>query len=230
MPSWLARLWYSAAYQGCFWSWTFLYSYRSQGGHQVPAQGPVLLVANHQSFMDPVLVGLALTTRRVSFLARETLFHNRALAAMMYSLDAMPIDHKGFSREGLQSTLAFLNQGKCVAIFPEGERTHTGLVEDFKPGISLVIKRAKCPIVPIGIAGAFDAWPRTSKFPRLAPLFLPPRKGTIAVSVGKPIEPTVFENLGREEMLAQLKSAVQVEVDRAQHLRRQRRRRTSPPS
>ena len=222
MPPWVARRWWDLGHMVCFWTFGTLFSLRTQGGQNVPARGPVLLVSNHQAFFDPVLVGLA-SPRRVSFLARETLFRNKKLAWLMRSLGALPIDHRGFSREGLQSTLDALHQGKVVCVFAEGERTHTGAVEPFKPGISLLIKRVKAPIVPIGIAGAYAAWPRTRKFPRLAPRFAPPSAATIAVSVGRPIPPEKYAGMPRDEMLADLQRAVEAEVVKADQLRRQRR-------
>ena len=62
-----------------------------------------------------------------------------------------------------------------MLMFPEGERTHTGEVQPLKPGVSLLIKRVTCPIVPVGVAGAYQAWPRQSRWPRLDPLLLASR-------------------------------------------------------
>jgi 1-acyl-sn-glycerol-3-phosphate acyltransferase len=108
-------------------------------------------------------------------------------------------------------------------MFPEGERTHDGTQQPFRPGISLLIKRARAPIVPAGIAGGYAAWSRHRKLPRLAPLFLPPSDATIAVSVGRPIDPARYEKVSREEMLEDLRQAVRAEMDKAERLRRARR-------
>src|SRR5207247_3249381 len=97
---------------------------------------------------------------------------HKCLANLMTRLHALPIDNKGLGKEGLILTLEALDKGKAVLVFPEGERTHTGLIEPFQPGISLLIKRIKAPIVPIAIAGAYDAFPRTTILPQPAPLFL----------------------------------------------------------
>ena len=78
---------------------------------------------------------------------------------------------RDFGKAGLQKTLALLDEGRAVLVFPEGERTHDGELEPFKAGISLLVKKVKAPIVPVGIAGAFDAWPRGRNRPRFAPLF-----------------------------------------------------------
>jgi len=219
MSPWVAHCWWG------FWKFLVsptvgaLMSLRFSGGQHVPRSGPVLFLSNHQSFLDPMLIGLSIP-RQARFVHRQTLQKKKWLTWLMASLRGIPIDHRGFSREGLQTTLETLKHGDCVAMFPEGERTHDGLLGEFKPGISLMIKRTKCPIIPIGIAGAFDAWPRTSKLPRLSPLFMPPRAGTIAVSIGKAIEPGRYENQTREEMLADLRQAVATQMQLAESLRR----------
>ncbi len=219
MSPWLARRWYDLGYFGCFWTFGTLFSLRTQGGQHIPKTGPVLLVCNHQSFLDPVLLGIA-STRRVSYLARETLFKKRLPSWLMRSYGALTIDHKGFSREGLQATIDYLHQGKCIGLFPEGERTHDGKLEAFKPGISLFLKRVKAPIVPAGIMGAYAAFPRTRKWPRMATRFSPASEATIAVSIGRPIDPAKYVGWPREDMLADLQRAVQLEMDRAERLRR----------
>jgi 1-acyl-sn-glycerol-3-phosphate acyltransferase len=219
MPPWLMDRWWDLGKTTCFYATTGLFSLRTAGAHHVPRSGPVLALSNHQSFLDPILVGLAIP-RYVRFVHRQTLKKNRLLAWVMASLRAIPIDHKGFSREGLQATLDALAAGNCVGMFPEGERTHDGTVEPFKPGIALLLKRVKAPIVPVGIAGAYAALSRHQKVPRLAPLFLPPTAATIAVSVGAPIDPAKYGKASREEMLEDLRAAVKAEAAKAEGLRR----------
>jgi 1-acyl-sn-glycerol-3-phosphate acyltransferase len=198
---------------------TFGFSLRTQGHHHVPRQGPALLISNHQSFLDPILVGLAVR-RHAVFLARQSLFRHRPLAWLMRSLHAVPVKLEGFAREGLQAILEQLRAGRVVGIFPEGERTQNGQMSPFRPGILLLMKRLEIPIVPIGIAGAFDAWPRWQPYPTPAPLFLPAKKGTIAVSVGPPMDSHRFAGQPREKVLADLFVEVQKQKERAQRLRR----------
>jgi 1-acyl-sn-glycerol-3-phosphate acyltransferase len=219
MPPWVAHCWYNVCKTAMFAAYTGLLSQRSIGGHNFPRTGPVLLLSNHQSFIDPFFLGVA-APRPLIFLTRETLHKNRLLSLFMNSLGSIPIDHRGFSRDGLQGTLAALSAGKCMAVFPEGERTHDGLLADFKPGVSLLIKRAKATIVPAGIAGGFAFWPRTHKLPRLSPLFLRATDATIGVSFGKPIDPAKYDKVPREEMLADLRLAVQAEMVKAERIRR----------
>ena len=222
MSPWLGRRWYDVVYWSSFLSFTFGWSLRVIGRRNMPKRGPVLVIANHQSFFDPVLCGLV-SRRYLSFMARTSLFKNPMVAGLIRSLGAFPIDNRGLGREGLQLTIELLNQGQCVLVFPEGERTFNGEIQPFMPGISLLIRRVKAPIIPIGIAGVYDAFPRETKLPHLAPLFLPPWAGTMGISIGKPIDPAPFAKMDREEMLAKLFGAVKEEWTKADQIRRQRR-------
>jgi 1-acyl-sn-glycerol-3-phosphate acyltransferase len=227
MPPWLMDRWWDLGKTTCFYAMTALFRLRTTGTHHIPRSGPVLVLSNHQSFLDPIHVGLPIP-RYVRFVHRQSLKKNRLLAWVMASLRAIPIEHRGFSREGLQATLDSLAAGNCVGMFPEGERTHDGTVQPFKPGIALLLKRVKAPIVPVGIAGAYAAFSRHRKLPRLSPIVVPPTDAAIAVSVGAPIDPTRYANASREEMLDDLRAAVVAEVARAEDLRRKAA--ASPPS
>jgi 1-acyl-sn-glycerol-3-phosphate acyltransferase len=92
----------------------------------------------------------------------------------------------------------------------------------FKPGILLLMKKAPVPIVPNGIAGAYESFPRSQLLPRLSPLFWPATGADVAVSIGRPLLPAHFAKLGREEILKDLFHAVQAQVRRAERLRRKR--------
>jgi 1-acyl-sn-glycerol-3-phosphate acyltransferase len=219
MSGWFGYLWYEA----CFWTslitFTLGFSLRVRGRRHVPRSGPVLIIANHQSFLDPVLIGLA-SPRHLSYLARKSLFRHPAFTRLIRSLNAVPIDQDGVGKEGLQTILKQLQEGRAVIVFPEGERTGDGRLQGLRPGIFLLIKRVQAPIVPLGIAGAHDAWPRSRPFPVPAPLFLPPSKGTLAVSVGPALDARHFADRPRDEVLAELFAVLQLEQERAEELRR----------
>jgi 1-acyl-sn-glycerol-3-phosphate acyltransferase len=212
-------LWYDFDYWLAAAAMVFGFSLRTQGQQHMPAAGPALVLANHQSFLDPVLVGLA-ARRHLHYLARQTLFRHRGLAWLMRSLNAVPIDQAGFARQGLRTILEQLQAGHAVVVFPEGERTSDGGMHPFRPGIHLLIKRVAMSIVPVGIAGAFEAWPRRRPCPVPAPLFFPVRPGTLAVSVGRPIDSTTLANQPRETVLAKLFAAVEACQLEAEQLRR----------
>ena len=151
------RLWHESLYLFSHMTMTLGFSLRLAGQRNLPP-GPALLVANHQSFFDPLLIGLAARRPRI-YLARKTLFRNRFFAAMIRSLNAVPIDQEGVGKDGIRAILEQLQLGKAVVVFPEGSRTADGLMAPLRPGIHLLIKRTRVPIIPVGIAGGYDAWP-----------------------------------------------------------------------
>ena len=222
MPEWLSDLWYEANFWASMTALTLGFSLRTEGRHHVPRTGPALVVANHQSMLDPVLVGLA-SRRPLTFLARKTLFRNRAFALLIRSLNAIPVDQEGIGIEGLRLILQQLEAGKAVMVFPEGNRTWDGKLQELRAGVSLLIKRAPAPVIPVGIAGAFQAWPRWRTLPVAAPLFLPAGKGTLAVSVGPPLDPRRFLHKPRAVILSELAKELQRVADRAERLRRKPR-------
>jgi len=194
---------------------------RFKGSGNVPKNGPILVIANHQSFLDPVLVGLATPARRLNFLARKTLFPLPFIGKFIASVGSFPVDQEGAGIEGLKTTLDLLSKGRSVLIFPEGTRTRDGNIHDLKPGITLIIRKAKVPILPVGLAGPYDMLPKGSLFPRFVPLFLPVyRIFGIALSVGKPIDPQRYQSMSREEILADLHHELNIQKEEAEKLRR----------
>ncbi len=212
-------LWYEANYWLSWVVFKLAFSLRTEGHHNVPSTGPALLIANHQSFLDTVPIGLA-ARRHLVYLARQTLYQYRLLAWIMRSLNAIPINQEGFAREGLKSILEQLQAGLAVLIFPEGQRTPDGMLQELRPGIHLLIKRVEMPIVPVGIAGAYQAWPRWRKLPGPAPLLWPARSGTLAVSIGEPIPSARFADMPRAQVMELLGKELQRAHDRAESLRR----------
>jgi 1-acyl-sn-glycerol-3-phosphate acyltransferase len=219
MESCFAYLWYEFTYLVSMTGMTLGFSLRTEGRHNVPATGPALLIANHQSYLDPVLVGLS-SRRHLRYLARKTLFRHRLFRWLIQSLNAVPIDQEGVGKEGIRTVLEQLRGGQAVVVFPEGERTGTGAMSPLKPGIHLLLKKSQAPIVPVGIAGAYDALPRWRKYPHLAPLFLPAGRATIAVCAGRPIDGRRFADMPRDQALNELFTELQKVAARAEHLRR----------
>jgi 1-acyl-sn-glycerol-3-phosphate acyltransferase len=219
LKAFLRYLWYEFAYWLTLGGMTLGFSLRVQGRQNIPRTGPVLLIANHQSYLDPPLIGVA-SPRHLRYLARKTLFRHWYFAALIRSLNAVPIDQDGVGKEGLKTILRQLEAGDAVVVFPEGSRTEDGRMTELRPGILLLIKRVQAPIVPIGIAGAHAAWPPSRLLPIPAPLFLPATDRTLAISVGRPLDGAHYAALSREEALAELFAALQREQENAERLRR----------
>ena len=177
---------------------TVCFRVRWVGTENFPAEGGALVCANHQSFFDPVLVGLT-CNRRMNYLARDTLFKNPLLAPLIRYLDAIPIDREGGGLAGLKETLRRLKSGEQVLIFPEGTRTSDGEVSPLKTGFVSVARRGRSPLVPVGLDGAYQAWPRTARFPRL---------GRIAVVIGEPLSTELMSSLSDAEVVAELEARI----------------------
>jgi 1-acyl-sn-glycerol-3-phosphate acyltransferase len=173
------RLWYGFLHIVCRLLATLLFQIRVTGREWVPYDGGVMVLSNHQSHFDPVLIGLA-CDRRLNYLARDTLFRFTPFRWLIQSLDAIPIDREGMGLAGLKETLRRLKAGELVLIFPEGTRTRDGEVAPLKPGFSALAKRANVPLLPVAIEGAYHAWPRRHLLPRMA---------TIHIQFGEPLSP-----------------------------------------
>lgn len=175
-----------------------LFRLRTLGREHFPSAGAGLICANHQSYFDPVLVGLC-CDRRLNYLARESLFRVPVLGSVIRFLDAIPIDRDGMGLGGLKETLKRLKRGELVLIFPEGTRSSDGEMSPLKPGFCAVARRSNAPLIPVGIDGAYQAWPRNQRWPNLS---------TIHIIIGEPILPTEFETMTDDELVAELERRI----------------------
>lgn len=140
--------------------------------------GPVILAANHQSFLDPGFAGGA-SKRAIYFLARRTLLDGAFLGWLLPRLNVIPVDSDtGRDRTALKALIRILRAGQGTLVFPEGQRTPDGNLQPAQPGLGLVIAKTLAPVVPIRIFGAYEAWPIHEKWPR---------PGRVTVVVGDPI-------------------------------------------
>lgn len=153
------------------------FRWRAYNPERVPVSGPVILAANHASFIDPPLVGAGLP-RLINYLARETLFHVPVLAAILRSWKVVPVDRDAGTGKGLKTILQRLGQGGAIILFPEGTRSKDGNLQPARSGIGLTVIKSKAPVVPVRVFGTFEAYGRNNKFPR-------PRR--LQVKYGKPL-------------------------------------------
>jgi len=189
-----------------------VYRRRRVGLENVPRTGGVLLVANHQSFFDPPLIGSSLTTRDTDFLARGGLFSFKPFGWLISKLNATPIKQGAGDTGAMKEIIKRLNEKKAVLVFPEGSRTDDGTIQPFARGISVLLKRANCVVVPVGIAGVYEVWPRHKRLPRL---FTRP----VAVVYGEPIESKELIEHGADQAIQTIQSRVQDLVKIAEDLR-----------
>lgn len=137
--------------------------YESVGSHHVPREGGCIIAANHASFLDPPAVSVGVTHREVSYMARDSLFHNKLLAWVMYKFAVIPISRDRGDVGALKKGIQTLKSGRCIGLFPEGTRTPDGELQTAKGGIGFLIAKAGVPVVPAYIQGSYQAWSRNAK-------------------------------------------------------------------
>lgn len=122
------------------------------GAAHIPRSGPVLLAANHRSFLDPFVIG-ALTHRPVYYVAKRELFERRWQAWLLNSLGAFPVDRGAGDQQAIATARAILARGDCVVIFPEGTRVRRGPLGAPRRGVGRLALETGAPVVPIAVNG-----------------------------------------------------------------------------
>lgn len=193
---WLGWMAFGAAFRT-------LFGLKIVGEENLITEGPVLVASNHQSFLDPPLIGNLYQTEMV-FLARKTLFVG--FFKWLYpQWNAIPVDQDRPDMTSLKTIIRKLKEGHRVLVFPEGARTLDGEIGEAAPGIGLIAAKSGAVIQPVRISGAREALPRGSARIRFA---------RIIVSVGPPIRLTPEEQKaasgkeGYERITAKIMNAI----------------------
>jgi 1-acyl-sn-glycerol-3-phosphate acyltransferase len=162
---------------------------------------------------------MAFTRRHINFIARGGLFGNPLFGSYIRALNAVPIKETGSDTAAIRTALEQLSKGRIVLLFPEGSRSPDGTLQEFKRGFWLLMSRAKCRVLPMGIDGAFDAWPRGRGLPRLW-------GSRIAVSIGAPLSHEALMAMGPDQGLPYLRQVVDaLRLDARHELRKGTRER-----
>ena len=161
----VGRMLYDSLWVLCRTFGIALFGIRYRFAEPLPRTGGLLVLASHQSHLDPLLLGLV-CERRLSSLARSSLFRWGPFGAIIAALDAISIDREASPVAAMKLMIRKLRGGGGLTIFPEGTRTRDGRLGEVKSGFALVAKRAGVPILPVAIVGAWECWPRTRWLPR----------------------------------------------------------------
>jgi 1-acyl-sn-glycerol-3-phosphate acyltransferase len=194
-----------------YWiGWTFCraafavyFRWRVFNTERVPVAGPVILAANHASFLDPPLVGSCFH-REICYLARESLFRFPGVGWLLRQWNCVPVDREGGGAAGLRAILDRLHAGNAIILFPEGTRTRDGQLQPARSGIGLIVIKSDAPVVPVRTFGTFQAFGRHTRFPR-------PHR--VAVKFGAPLDFEVLRAEAKTCPKARLKEIYQEAAD-----------------
>lgn len=154
------------------------YQFRVDGGEHEPLSGPLLIVSNHVSDLDPFVVGAALR-RRVQYMAKEELFRPPILRWWIRACGAFPVRRGEGDRQAFRTARAILDQGGALVMFPEGTRARS--LHDLRPaepGAAWLALRTGAVILPVAVIGTDQVLPRGARRPA---------RGTVRVRIGEAI-------------------------------------------
>jgi 1-acyl-sn-glycerol-3-phosphate acyltransferase len=166
----------------------------------IPKTGGILMVTNHQSFLDPWLIGIA-PSRQIHYMARDNLFKGGFLQYAAETCNAFPVKRGHADLTAIRMAVERLDKGYIVNIFPEGTRSEDGTIGPVAPGVSLILSRCKAEVwlLPVIIDGAHEAWPRHAKMPRAHP---------IRIQYGRAIPPAEWKPLGPGDLAWRIRRAL----------------------
>jgi 1-acyl-sn-glycerol-3-phosphate acyltransferase len=188
---------------------------RIRGQERLPKSGGYVLAPSHRSMMD--IPFLAYVTKdRVRFMGKVEVFRIPVLSSFFRALGGFPVARDGTDRKAVRDSMAMLQAGDRLAVFPEGTRQNGPKIQPLQPGAAYLALRANVPIVPIGIAGSEEIVRSSGRrFPRF---------GRVAIVVGEPVLPpartkSTVPRAEVDALTAQLADALQQTFDDALELR-----------
>jgi len=168
---------------------TLLTRWEVRGRENIPADGPVLVVANHLNLTDPPLLGVSLE-RKAIFMAKEELFRSPLSAYFVGSFGAFPVHRGKLDRKALRQSQQVLTDGLALVMFPEATRSKSARLQPAYPGSALIAMRSGVPVLPVGISG-------TERIKGLGWILRRPR---ITVNIGRPFYLPASSRLTRAEL------------------------------
>ncbi len=169
--------------------WPLIGTLEVHGLGHVPTAGPFLLVGNHQSILDPILIQ-GICPRPVHTMAKSTQFTAPPFAWLMPRLLSFPVRRYEIDPQAVRYALRKLREGEPVGVYLEGERSWDGRLQSPRLGTLRLILKAGVPVVPVTIRGSYDVWPRWHRSLR---------RGAIRIAFGEPLTFPKFDARSQRE-------------------------------
>jgi 1-acyl-sn-glycerol-3-phosphate acyltransferase len=138
-----------------------------RGSTRVPAKGAAIVVANHASFLDPIVLGSA-CPRLIHFIVLQFMYDWWSLRWFYWGMQTIPVRAEEGDPRAIRLALWRLKRGQVVGLFPEGARSGDGILREGKMGVALLAALSGAPVIPCSIQGAFESLPPGQAFPRPA--------------------------------------------------------------
>jgi long-chain acyl-CoA synthetase len=185
--------------------WQLRSPIRVEGIENVPASGAFLLCSNHQSFVDPVVLLMAMPLPvliNTFAVGTSEIFGSGVMRRVARILRVVVVDPDANLVPAMRAGAFGLRHGMRLILYPEGERSIDGTPKTFKKGAAILSIHLQVPIVPLAIDGAYESWPRGKPFHKMAP---------ITIRIGKPLQPPP-ESQASEETYAKLTAELKARV------------------
>jgi 1-acyl-sn-glycerol-3-phosphate acyltransferase len=183
--------------------WPLVGRVEIEGLEHIPANGPFILIANHQSYLDPILLQ-AVVRRPIHTMSKSTQFNEPVSGGIVKALKGFPVRRFQIDPQAVRLALRFLEHGQGVGIYLEGERTWDGRLQQPRLGTIRLLLKAGVPVVPCGISGTYDVWPRWGRLLR---------RGTVRIRLGESIRfPALDVKVDREAALPDARERVMAAI------------------
>ena len=122
---------------------------RYHHAERLAAQPPMIVIGNHQSWLDPVVLGFAIKKRQVTFMGKKELAANGLLRGILKEAGVILVDRHNTDMEAMRACMKALRGGDILGIFPEGTRHHEGVMTEMETGVAMIALRAGVPVIPV---------------------------------------------------------------------------------
>ena len=177
------------------------------GIQRIPKEVPLIIAANHSSYMDHLCLSsliIPLLDKKLHFLAKKEHFDSLIQRLWHNYVGAIPLDRESGGKEALKFALEYLSKNKAIGIYPEGTRTLTGKLQKAKTGVARLALLSKAPVVPVGLVGTFEILPKGNYIPKF-------KRTTI--NIGKPMYfPEYYNKKINKRMLREVTNRIMKQI------------------